>query len=401
MKIAIVTNLYPPYARGGAEVVITRTVTELLAQGHEVSVITSRPFGGFSTLVPHLEDKANEQIYRYYPLNIYHPLRDFKHPAPIRLLWHAIDMVNPLNGFLVRRLMNEIKPDVVWSHNLKGVGLTIPLFLRRSGLPWIHQLHDVQLSAPSGLIIAGKEKPKCCLRIFEWMYTRLCALLFDSPSIVISPSRFLRDFYQQRRFFKNSEVLVMPNPAPKIQTLTRGPRVPGPLRLLSISMLEEHKGIRFMMESLAKWETPFELTLAGEGTLGKWVREAAAKDKRFKHVGFLALDQIVKLFQISDALVVPSLCYENSPTVIYEALQAGVPVVAADIGGVAELIREGVNGYLFVPGDRQDLLATLRTIDQEKERLRADSDAIKATVADHAMDVYVRRLVELFEKARK
>ncbi len=401
MKIAIVTNLYPPYARGGAEVVITRTVTELLARGHEVIVVTSKPFGGFSTLTPKLETTATEQVYRFFPLNVYHSLRDNRHPALVRLCWHLIDMFNPLNGYFVRQVMKHERPDVIWTHNLKGIGLTIPLFLRGLGIPHVHQVHDVQLSVPSGLIIAGREKGACCMRIGRWIYTQICRLLFDSPTLVISPSKFLKEFYEARGFFCHSEVTVMPNPAPIMASIERTVRQNGPLRLLFVGQLEEHKGIRFLMDGLEKLEIPWELSIAGEGSIGKWVKDKARQDKRTIYVGYLAMTQLIKLFEMADALVVPSLCYENSPTVIYEALEAGLPVVASDIGGVAELIQEGVNGYLFAAGEREDLLSTLRTLDAQKERLWANSGAVRATIAPYAMHRYVDDLTELFEGLRR
>ena len=56
-------------------------------------------------------------------------------------------------------------------------------------------------------------------------------------------------------------------------------------------------------------------------------------------------------------LVVPSIWPENSPLVIHEAFLAGVPVVASRIGGIPELVQDGVNGLLFEPGDADDLRA--------------------------------------------
>lgn len=398
MKIAIITNLYPPYSRGGAEVVITRTVTELLAQGHEVSVITTRPFTGVRSFLPRLEDDSNERIYRFYPFNLYHPLRDHRHWWCWRLLWHIIDAVNPLNGFFVWKTLREIAPDVVWTHNLKGIGLTIPLFLRRGRAPWVHQVHDVQLSVPSGLTIAGHERMFLTTKLFRHGYTLFCRLLFGSPTAIISPSRFLLEFYAQKGFFKKSRMVTMPNPAPKEQLLARGLRSAGPVRLLFVGQLEYHKGIKFLINTLQHCAVPFQLAVAGEGTQEGWILEMAKKDKRITYVGFLAMDQLNRLFQISDALVVPSCCYENSPTVIYEALQAGLPVVAANIGGVAELIQPGTNGYLFTPQDQDSLCRAIMTLDEDKEWIRASADQIQATVADYAIDKYVARVVELFEQ---
>ena len=59
-------------------------------------------------------------------------------------------------------------------------------------------------------------------------------------------------------------------------------------------------------------------------------------------------------------LVVPSVCYENSPFSIIEAHCNGTPVIGARIGGIPELIDEGKNGLLFKSGDEHDLLNVIK-----------------------------------------
>src|SRR3989338_1428361 len=393
MKIGIITNLYPPYARGGAEVVITRIVTELLVLGHDVFVLPTRPYGGFFTLFPRLEDESSERIYRFNPLNLYHSLYDFRFPKIVRLLWHVIDMFNPVGARAVARILREEQPDVVITHNLKGIGLPISRAVRRAGFFHVHHVHDVQLGVPSGLILAGHERLSGVMRLAEYCYARVCRFIMGSPNVVLMPSRFLETFYRARGFFKKSKVVVMPNPAPNLRPLPRGERVSGPLRILFVGQLVEHKGIQLLMEGLKTWDVPFELSIAGDGPLHDWVQETARADKRLIYVGYSSIDQLLQLFRMADVLVVPSLCYENSPTVIYEALQSGLPVVAADIGGVAELITEGENGFLFTPGDTQALLRALKQADERKEALYANASAIQATVAPHAMHNYIERLM--------
>ena len=62
-------------------------------------------------------------------------------------------------------------------------------------------------------------------------------------------------------------------------------------------------------------------------------------------------DIVLQVFNHCDAVVVPSIWAENSPLVIHEALQAGVPVITADYGGMAEYVHDGENGLLFTHRD--------------------------------------------------
>ena len=71
-----------------------------------------------------------------------------------------------------------------------------------------------------------------------------------------------------------------------------------------------------------------------------------------QHEGALAHEQIPRALAELDVLGVPSIWIENAPFVIREAFAAGLPVVASNLGGMAERVRHEVNGLLFRPGDR-------------------------------------------------
>ncbi len=393
MKIGIVSNLYPPYGRGGAEIVLTRIVTELVLLGHDVFVITTRPFGGLKTLFPRLEDASSERVYRFYPLNLYHSLQDYRFPKFLRLLWHLVDMVHVFSSGAVQRILCEEQPDVVITHNLKGIGLPVSRAIRRAGFFHVHHVHDVQLAVPSGLIITAHEHLSSPVRFAQNLYARVCRWIVGSPDVVIFPSRYLQDFYTSRGFFPLSQRILLPNPAPNIHPLPRTERVDGPLRILFVGQLVAHKGIPFLMEALKTFDRPFELSIAGEGQLHHWVQETARHDRRMIYVGYSTIDRLIQLFQTADVLVVPSLCYENSPTVIYESLQAGLPVVASDIGGVAELVEQGKNGFLFEPGNTGSLLQALRSADDKKEELFKQAESVRATIEEHEMGHYIQKLM--------
>jgi len=93
-----------------------------------------------------------------------------------------------------------------------------------------------------------------------------------------------------------------------------------------------------------------------------------------------------------DIVVVPSVWLENSPLVIREAFAAGVPVVAADLGGMAEMVEDGRSGLLFRPGDAADLRRCLARLLEEpglRERLRAGIPPVR-DIADDA--AWTRRI---------
>lgn len=90
-----------------------------------------------------------------------------------------------------------------------------------------------------------------------------------------------------------------------------------------------------------------------------------------------------------DALVVPSLWLESGPQVVYEAFAARTPVIGSRLGGIAELVREGETGFLFTPGNSEELRALLKSCAENPERLRAlrQNIAPVRTTADVATDM--------------
>lgn len=393
MKIGIITNLYPPHARGGAENVIVRTVTQLVAMGHEVFVITGQPRGKPLTL----DRAATEHIYRFFPPNVYFTLNDHKHGWFTRLCWHVIDAFSPYPGRTVGAILDDEKPDVVFTHNLKGLGLSIPRAIQSRSIPQIHVLHDLQLIIPSGLLLAGKEYLLKMYAPAYAVYRAVCRRQFGKPDLVISPSQFIVDQYTKYGFFGNAPFLMQPNPTPNFRVVERHERHGGPLKLLFVGQLGSHKGIKFLLDAFAKVTQDVQLLIVGEGPMAKEVKARAAKDSRISHLGYMPPEELVKCYGVADALVVPSLCYENSPTVIYEALNAGIPVLASRIGGVGELVREGETGYLFAAGNENDLLQAITSLYANRADFAAKRDVIRATVAPFALEKYAARLVALAE----
>ncbi len=395
MKIGFISNLYPPYVRGGAEHVVVRTVEGLSERGHDAFVISTRR----KTANDAIETSRNaEPVYRFYPKNLYYLLDDYKQPVLKRLLWHIIDAFSPYPARRVEEILSGEQPDVVVTHNLKGIGLRIPGAIRKLRLAHVHVVHDLQLIYPSGLLFAGEEKKPRIFAPVYGVYRFVCRMLLGQPDLVIFPSQFLKDEYLKHGFFKHSKVEVLPNPAPEFQAVLRTGKPEGHFRLLFVGQLEYHKGIRLLLEAMKELPPEVELIIAGEGTLSAEVSAAAKADKRITYLGYIAIDQLISCFGIADALVVPSLCYENSPTVIYESLQAGVPVVAADIGGVGELIQEPKNGVMFEPGNLADYCRAVRNVMEKRDLYYQSQEVIKSTVSDYGLSNYVSRLTDRFER---
>ena len=350
MKITLISNLYEPYQRGGAERVAQLQVEGLKRAGHEVIVISTKPKGKLD-----VEEKDNVKYYRFKPMNLFYYLNDYKHNILTRLLYQVIDTFNFWSANTVKKILSKEKPDVVITHNLKGLSLQVPKVIKQLKLKHYHVLHDVQLAVPSGLLYWGKENAFIATGWPTKVYQSVCKKIFNQVDRVISPSAWLMKYYQDLGYFTSSEKEVLPNPfeidfSPK-------PKEVRTRKFLFVGQIEEHKGINWLIDFWEKNNIENELLIVGTGQA-----KLKVTNDKIKLLGYKRGEELSKIFAQVDFMILPSLVYENSPTVIQLALANATPVITARIGGAPELIEKGETGYIFTPAGNDDLAAILSEV---------------------------------------
>ena len=114
--------------------------------------------------------------------------------------------------------------------------------------------------------------------------------------------------------------------------------------------------------------------LGADAAYARRIRQIAGDDRRIFLHGRFDNTQVASILSRVDVVVVPSTCYENSPLVILEARASGTPLVVAALGGMPELVENGVNGLHCRPADAADLARKLQRLIDEPgllPRLRA------------------------------
>ena len=122
--------------------------------------------------------------------------------------------------------------------------------------------------------------------------------------------------------------------------------------------------------------------------------EGLIRSPRIRLEGSYENHEVGRILQSLDVLVVPSIWYENSPLTIHEAICAGVPVITGAFGGMAELIKDGVNGLTFRPRDALDLRKKMMQflMDEglrERLRPRGKVKGIESSALEHE-EIYER-----------
>jgi len=232
-------------------------------------------------------------------------------------------------------------------------------FLPRSR-PLVVTLHgsDVNKAATS----------KAYSLILERVLKRADAVVAVSEQMHIGLRDAFRQFASKLHFIENGVDVEFY----EIDTATRWQR--RPVRFLYLGSLLEAKGVSVLIEALARLKERREwvLEVAGEGPEKEHL-EALVQDhnlvERVFFKGRIPPDKVADLMASCHCLVLPSF-QEGRPSVVLEAMAAALPVVATDIPGTRELVRNGETGLLVPPKNRKKLTKALETILDNPERAK-------------------------------
>jgi glycosyltransferase involved in cell wall biosynthesis len=188
---------------------------------------------------------------------------------------------------------------------------------------------------------------------------------------------------------------VKPNFAPSISE-------PGPGDggyAVYVGRLSEEKGLRTLI-SAWKLLPQIPLKILGDGPLRQELVALTIQNKlRVEFLGFCDRPMIINTIGRAVLQVVPSECYEGFPMVVIEAFACGTPVVCSRIGSLNEIIKEGVTGIKFDPGNPLDLAAKIQMLWDDSERRTSMRETVRRTYENnYSPEKNFRALLSIYEK---
>jgi glycogen synthase len=338
MKVLAFTPAYLPVV-GGIEVLVDMLAQSLRAKSIETVVVTDADKFG---LLPHEDTINGTRVYR---------LDFFKSMLPS-------DVVRPLE---VLRRLGEIcaseQPDVIHMHSaaqpgawhlarlLKKLPLRPPLMITQHGL----------LEAEDRLSVALELLRNADAITAVSDAVRQSAVTFAGPRVVCT---------------------VIPNGTLVPEDVMRTEPRHGPAKLLCVGRLHQQKGFDVAIAALAKVRAQgldAALTLIGQGAARKQLQAMAASCGIGDHVEFLGVLDRRRALEIiagCTALLVPARSHEGFGLVVAEAAFIGVPCVASRIGGLPEVVEDGVTGLIVAPGDPDALACAVTELLRDPDRAR-------------------------------
>ena len=395
MKLLHINNFH--YVRGGSDNVYFNTARMLEQAGHE-SVFFAAAH----------DDNLPDSHGAYFP-----PAVDTGRPAVSQV---GRFLHNPQARRNLRRLIAEHGPfDLAHLHIYHG-RLTPSILkpLREAGIPIIQSLHEYKLACPVYTMERGGQTCEACVTGSTLNVLRhRCkngSLLHSAAALAeFWASRLQGDVRHIDRFICISDFQagIMRRagiPDAKLRRLhnfvdtARITPVPVETRaryLLYFGRIERLKGVPTLIEAVKT--TGHHLKIAGSGHWQEEMTQAIRDCPNIEHLGFVHGEALDNLIRGARAVVVPSEWYEPFGLTVIEAKAAGTPVIGADIGGIPELIRDGVDGFLFRPGDRRSLGDAL-------DRLaRSDPAALSAAAradacARFSPDTHLHQLLDIYRE---
>lgn len=402
MKILMVNKfLYP---RGGAETYMFRVGGELARRGHRVEY-----FG--------MHDERNI-VGNEQGLATFH--MDFRGRSPARLLYPFQIIYSMEARRKLGQVADRFRPDVVHLNNI-NFQLTPSVIdaVKERGIPLVQTVHDYQMICPNHMLYNWKEGAVCerCVQGSRWNCARYSCIhgsriksVLGSVEAVVSwgrrsyekvdrflcPSRFLEEKLLSAADLFRGKTEMLRNfielPAPEDFTPEEG-EVPQGDYAVFAGRMDREKGVALLARA-AELLPEVVFQVAGTGPMEHVLQGLP----NVRLTGFLTGHPLKRLIAGAQVAVVPSVWYENCPLSILEAQALGTPVVTARLGGMEELVEDGVTGVLFRELTGEGLADALHRVLADREALeRMSQNCVDRRKDMLTLEGYCAKLERIYE----
>ena len=385
MKVLYIYNLYQQ--PGGENQWVEREPELMRGRGHEVLVYK----------------RDNNEI------------SQFSLPQRGSLLWSTA--WSERTYLEVRELVRSERPWVVHVHNtLPLVTPSVYYACGEEGVPVVQTLHNYRLLCPAATFVReghvceeciehslGRSVRHGCYRNSRVQSAAVAWMLYshrqrgtwqERIDAYLVPTEFMR-----QKFIKGGlpaeRIVVTPNfhdPDPGLREASDG-------SALYTGRLVTEKGLQALVTAWERLENPPRLGIIGDGPLRQELERAARLSRgRVEVLGQQSRTEVIARLKKAAFLVLPSEWYEGSPQVVLEAYACGVPILASRIGALAEMVRDGVTGLLFEPGQSADLAAGVRWMTAHEDGARRlGKNGRKAYETQYTAERYYERLMSIYQ----
>ena len=402
MKVLLINN---EHARvGGAHSVYFNIGEMLEKEGHEVYYFAQKTRG---------QESCEQSV--FFPSQI----------PKTKMFRYGINYIyNRLAKKRLESLLKYYKPDVAHIHLLYG-GLTSSVLsvLKKYQIPVVYTVHDYRLICPR-FTLKGPNNSLCekcsngkyyhCLfqKCYKGSFFRSLIMtmemyfrnLFYPPHKYIDAFVFVSNFglekhKEMNRHFCDTKNYVLYNS--RNDTLNNisiddVDSFEGPY--LCYGRLAYEKGVVSLVEAFKQFPK-LKLEIVGSGPEEQKIRTMIADAPNIKMIGYKSGKELFDIVKMAKFVCVPSEWYEMLGMTVIEGYTLGVPCIAANIGGLAEIVEEGITGYKFSSGNLQSLINVIEKTSKlsRKEYNNMKKNAILFSGSRFQDKAYIPKLIEIYK----
>ncbi|MEB3219548.1 MAG: glycosyltransferase family 4 protein [Nostocales cyanobacterium 94392] len=318
----------------------------------------------------------------------------------------------------IEHQLQKQRPDVVHVHNFFPlISPSVYYAVKRAGIPVVQTLHNYRLLCPNALFFRdGKVCEDClgqiipypgvmhgCYRENKVASAGVATMLgvhrtMNTWAKMVDLYITLTEFARQKFIaggIPAEKIVVKPNfvrPEPEVGNGSGG-------YALFVGRLSVEKGLDTLLNAWEHLDHQIPLKIVGDGPLADQVVAATKRLPLVEWLGRKPMAQVHELMGEAKFLVFPSKWYETFGRVAIEAFAKGTPVIAANIGAIAELVDSGRTGLHFRPGDALDLADKVKWILVNPEKLaQMRKQARLEFEAKYTADRNYQQLMEIYQK---
>jgi len=372
-KILVVSQLFPPYFIGGSEIVAYEQSKRLKEMNFEMRVFAGK----------HDNRKRRHRITEEN--------RDFKitrivlHDVDFDPDFASIDKKTVQEAF--RRELYAFAPDVVHFHNIYSLSIKMVDECHKRHIPTVMTLHDFWGICFKNVLLADNGSI-CDRKDGNCVYCQKRLNLEDGGSInvhdrnrlfldylnrldlLIAPTKYLAQKFCNAGVLEDKVKLIRYGiDTSRFSNIEK--KRSKKIRFAYIGSMYAHKGLGLLLKGLSLLSSDekekISLSIIGSGEASyidycKALIRQMGINRYIRFCGKTPNGKIQHAYRDIDVLIIPSVWPENSPVTILEALAAGTPVLASNVGGIPELVEDGVTGYLYRHDEPLQLARNIRKI---------------------------------------
>jgi glycosyltransferase involved in cell wall biosynthesis len=367
------------------------------------------------------EEQAIEDIAEVLSVNG-HTIDWFRYPTPNK----SYSTRKKIRGFFsgiysfrarssIKNILSNRKYDVVQIQNLYPfISPSILFVCKDLNVPVVMRCPNYRLFCPNGLHLSHGELCERCLCGKEWH----CVLRNCENHYLTSAGYAMRNVvarktgmisknvnryivlseFQKKRFIDggidSEKISILPN---VIRNLNQKKAHTHCANISYIGRLSTEKGIELLVETARRMP---EQKFAVAGRIREKSSLLNGLPENVKYFGFLNGAELDRFYRETCVLIFPSICFEGYPNTLVRAMSYGIPVIASRIGAIPEIVEDGVDGFLFEPGNVEDMVEKMRTILEDPVRAQKMGKAgAKKVAKENSESVYYERLMKIYNRA--